>query len=224
MNNFRSAFFQLLSAEQQGRLIEIASLVHYSDKQLVHCRGDDKPGLSVIKSGSVNVGVGGADGTFVLTTILGPGECFGEFTLFTELPRTHDIYSAGSTSIYQIPAAPFMRVFSSDADYAKALLKTTLMRTHQMLELFDTFQRLPLMERTAKILLSMSLSSGDFHEVKCRQSDLAITLGTTRVSLGKVLQNLSHEGLIELGYGKILLPDRQHLQAWLEQRCDITPV
>ena len=218
------AFFASLSEQQKQRLIDIASLVHYTDGQLVHCRGDNKPGLSVVKNGSVNVGVSGFDGTFVLATILGPGECFGEFTLFTELPRTHDIFASGDTFIYQIPAKPFMRVFNSDAGLASALLKTTLMRNHQMLELFDTFQRLPMLERTAKMLLSMSYSSGNATELRCRQSDLAVTLGTTRVSLGKVLKALESEGVIKLGYGKIRFTSRDDLEQWIANRCDTTPL
>lgn len=100
MENPSTAFFPQLSERQQNKLVEVAALVHYTDKQMIHCRGDQKPGLSIVKSGTVQVGVSGADGTFVLTTILGPGECFGEFTLFTELPRTHDIFAAGDTYIY----------------------------------------------------------------------------------------------------------------------------
>ena len=214
----------MLTEPQQRKLVEVASLIHYVDGQLIHCRGDDKPGLSIVKSGAVNVGISGSDGTFVLTTILGPGECFGEFTLFTELPRTHDIFASGESHIYQIPANAFLRVFNSDTRYAMALLKTNLLRNHQMLELFDSFQRLPLLARTAKMLLSMAHSSGQEHGIRCRQSDLAVTLGTTRVSLGKALKTLEKEGVISLGYGKITFPSTTALEDWVRQRCDTTPL
>ena len=194
----------------------------YSDDQLIHTRGALKPGLSIVRQGAAHVGVNGIDGTFVMVAALGPGECFGEFTLFTELPRTHDISSIGESEIYQLSKTKFETLYQRHPSISHALLKTTLTRTHILLEMLDAIRRLPILERTAKTLLSMSYMLGGSNVLRSRQDGLAYTLGVTRVSLGKALKQLSQLGLIEVGYGKITIQSQAELMSWVELNCGTT--
>lgn len=200
-----------------------SNLIKYSDGQLIHSRGEDKPGLSIIKRGLASIGVYGADGTFIMAGLLGAGECFGEFTIFTDLPRTHDVSANGDVEIYQIEASRFTKLCDEEPKLLKAILKTTLIRTHILLELLDSMRRLPLLERTVKLLLSMSYTANGEVQIRTRQNDLAISLGVSRVSLGKVLKRLEKSSLIKLGYGLIELSDREQLEQWLEKRNE-TPL
>ena len=194
----------------------------YSGGQLIQMRGDLKPGLSIVRKGAAHVGVNGIDGTFVMVAALGPGECFGEITLFTELPRTHDISAIGDTEIYQLSKITFDRLYNREPAISRALLKTTLHRTHILLEMLDAIRRLPILERTAKILLSMSHSLGGSNVLQGRQDELAYTLGISRVSLGKALKQLNQLGLIAIGYGKIAIPSRPQLAIWVDRNCGTT--
>lgn len=214
-------FLHTLPEDIQSKLLSAASISKYADGGLIHSRGDDKPGLSIIKSGSVHAGIIGPDGSFVMTSILGPGHVFGEFTLFANLPRTHDISAAGPTEIYQIPAAKFMKLYETEPEISRALLSSALVRLHTLLEMLDAIRRLPIRERTAKILLSIAQLAGNTKSFKCRQSDLAFTLGISRVSTGKALKQLEHLGLLELGYGVIELPYPDRLTDWVEQHCNV---
>lgn len=214
-----SAFLDLLSQRVIDDLIVESVLMKYSDGQLIHMRGDLKPGLSIVRKGAAHVGVNGTDGTFVMVAALGPGECFGEFTLFTELPRTHDISSIGDTEVYQLSKPKFDRLYDREPSISRALLKTTLTRTHILLEMLDAIRRLPILERTAKILLSMSYVLGGSNELRGRQEELAFTLGITRVSLSKALKQLSRLGLVDVGYGKIAIPNHAALAQWVEVNC-----
>jgi len=214
------AFMGFLSKQQRISVIEAAHIAKYSDGQLIHSRGEIKPGLSIVKSGSANVGVYGADGKFVMVAVLGPGESFGEFTIFTGLPRTHDISAVGQTEIYQIPIKRFRSLYDHEPDISKALLKATLLRMHTLLETIDAMRRLPVIERMAKLLLSMQQNSENTHLIKCRQSELAFTLGISRVSTGKALKQLANLGMIQLGYGQIELSDPSELESWIDQQSN----
>ena len=218
-----SALLDLLPTVLKARLISLANEVKYVDGQLIHSRGANEAGISIIKSGAANIGVYGADGTFVMAGVLGAGEAFGEFTLFTDLPRTHDVSACGITEVYQISGARFLSLCDQEPTLLKALLKSTLVRTHILLELLDAMRRLPLLERSAKLILSMSYTAGTRDHIQIKQNDLALSLGVTRVSLGKALRQLRELGLIEIGYGKIGLPNRENLEQWLEARSD-TPL
>ena len=213
------AFLDLLPSTTADRLIADAVLMKYGDGQLIHTRGALKPGLSIVRSGAAQVGVNDIEGRFVMVSALGPGECFGEFTLFTQLPRTHDISSIGDSEVYQLSKTKFDRLYADEPSIAHALLKTTLTRTHILLEMLDAIRRLPILERTAKVILSMAYTLGGSNILKSRQEELAFALGITRVSLGKALRELSRLGLIEIGYGRIIIPNFEGLETWVERNC-----
>lgn len=212
-------FLELLPPAVVDQIVAASVLMKYSNGQLIHTRGSLKPGLSIVHEGGAHVGVNGIDGTFVMVAALGPGECFGEFTLFTQLPRTHDISSIGESQIYQLSQPKFELLYQREPSISKALLSTTLMRTHFLLEMLDAIRRLPILERTAKVLLSMSHTLGGSNVLRGRQDELAYTLGVTRVSLGKSLKELNRLGLIEIGYAKIAIPDSDRLSDWVELNC-----
>ena len=202
----------------------LASVMTYDDGQLVQQRGDAKPGLSIVKSGEVVAGNVGADGSLIMTSVIEADDCFGEFTLFAGLPRTHDIYSHGVSEIYQIPKAPFMKLFSIRPALAEALLTLALHRNHALLEYTDNLRRQPLLVRTAQILSTNIRSNSELAEIHCKQDQLAFSLGVTRVSVGKALATLQSDGLIELGYGKIIVPSKTSLRRWLRERTLLAPL
>lgn len=215
-------FLHLLPREIVAKLTQAGTVMHYHDQQLIHSRGEYKPGLSIVLSGTVYAAVGDPDGRLLIAGMLGNGHCFGEFTLFAQLPRTHDISAVGATDILQIPAGAFMTLFDAEPKIAQALMKSTLLRMHLLLEILDAMRRLPLIPRTAKILLTMLYSSGMADYLPCKQSELADTVGVTRISLGKALQALQEKRLIKLGYGKIHFPDITKFEDWVEQACQGT--
>ena len=215
-----TAFLDRLPKPLATKLIEAATLIRYDDGQMIHSRGDTKLGISIVKSGLAYVGAYGQNGSFVLTSILGPGQIFGEFTLFADLPRTHDVTAAGKTEIHQISAARFSKLYNSEPDISRALLSSSLIRTHFLLEMMDAMRRLPLNERTAKIILIMMQAAGDEKIYECRQSDIAFALGISRMSISKALQYLSGLGLLELGYRQIRVPNPERLANWIKAQAE----
>ena len=214
----------LLPAEVMARLTHAGKLVRYRDGETVHRRGDNKPGLSIVKAGGARTGIAGLDGSFLTSSTLGPGHCFGEFTLFAGLPRTHDITAEGDTEILQIPGARFFAVFDDEPRLARALLTVATLRNHHALELIDDLRRLPLEVRVAKLLYALAPVAEGRYTVKRQQEELAFAYGVTRVSIGKVLKRLAAEELIATGYGCIEVTDTARLRTWLDERMLIAPV
>jgi len=215
--NLSTNLFNTLGPKLNHKLTQSARVVKYNQDELIHHRGVIKPGLSIVKSGAVRVGINGLDGTFIQAAILGVGECFGEFTLFTDLPRTHDISAIEATEVYQISKTRFNSLSKNEPDIIQALLSISLLRNHLLLENLDAMRRLPILERTAITLLLMQKTVGGRTSVPCKQVDLAYNLGVSRVSIGKALRALSQQGLIKLGYGEIHYPDITKLQAWVDK-------
>jgi CRP/FNR family transcriptional regulator, cyclic AMP receptor protein len=214
----------LLPERLRKRLSAAANRVRYKDGELIHGRGDANPGLSIVCEGAVQFGNPGADGSYVTTSIMGPGHYFGEATLFAALPRTHDAVAVGAAVVEQIEKKKFDRIFDEEPELARLLLIATTQRLYSMLEFMDDLRRLPLSVRAAKLIAIMARSSKDPKSVKCNQSDLAFTLGVSRVSIGKTLARLQKEGLIKCGYGQIGIPDKVALSAWIAERAELVPL
>ena len=208
----------LLPKEIVARLTAAGTRMNYADGRLIHGRGDDKPGFSIVVEGAVRFVRRLADGGALTNSVLGPGHSFGEATIFAGWGRAYDAIAVGDTAVDQIPKAAFERLLGEEPVLANAMLVSTTRRLYAVLAFLDDLRSLPLETRAAKLIFGMAASAKAPERVECRQSDLAFTLGVSRVSIGKALSSLKDTGLIELGYGEIRIPDRAALGAWIVRR------
>lgn len=218
----------LLPVSVMEKIRRSGNVTTYSDRQLIQQRGDSKMAFSIVESGQVLAGNIGTDGAFLTTTLFNPGEFYGEFTLLAGLPRSQSLWAIGETVINHVNGAAFHDLFDNEPDFPRALLITSLRRIHHLVEFLDAQRRWPMPVRIAHILLiSVPDKAATLRqEISCRQEDIAFILGVSRVAIGKALKRLESDGLIERGYGSIVLPDTSRLSAWLEnhrQLVAITP-
>jgi CRP/FNR family cyclic AMP-dependent transcriptional regulator len=216
------ALGDLLTPRLAGLLRARGTPVRYPDGALIHARGDIRPGLSMVRSGAVRIGNPGADGSYVVITVMGPGQCFGEFSLFADLPRTHDAVAIGATVIDQISRTAFDAILADEPELSRIMLTAITGRLHAAVEMLDDMRRLPLPVRMAKLIWQMARSARRADRVRCTQTELAFALGVSRVSSGKALGRLQKLGLIEPGYGRIEIPDLDRLEAWITARAKLS--
>lgn len=214
----------LLPERLRDRLSAAGALMHFSEGTTIHSRGEVRPGLSIVERGAVRFSIPGFDGSYVTTSVLGEGHFFGEATLFSKLPRTHDAIAVGATTINQISKARFDKIFDEEPTLARIMLEATTTRLYSVLEFMDDLRRHPLNVRIAKIILSMAQSSKVENVIEISQSDFAFTLGVSRVSIGKALAGLQSDGLITLGYGKIRIANYGQLNNWITDHSVLAPL
>jgi CRP/FNR family transcriptional regulator, cyclic AMP receptor protein len=200
-----------------GRCIE------YQDNETIHARGDLLPGLSVVYSGQVRVGNYGIDGCYQLTTILERGETFGEFTLFANLPRTHNAEAMGKSQVIQMSVSQYNGFISEYPEVEKMLLSSLANKLHQALENLDDVLRLPTHIRLAKVLFKLSKQQ-QTQELKIKQNQCAQLLGVTVLSAHKALKKLQKAQLIRTAYGGIHIDSIYGLREWLLKQSSIFPV
>ena len=196
----------------------------YSDGRYIQQRGEVKTSFSIVEQGQVLAGNVGADGAFLTTVLLHPGEHFGEFTLFAGLPRTQGLWARGEVEILEVEGPAFLDLFDREPELSRALYTIALRRIHLMVEFLDGMRRWPLEVRLAQILLT---SAGSEHalatrEIRVRHEDLATMLGVSRVAVGKALKKLQAEGLLETGYGRIHLRGVAALAEWVDARRQVS--
>lgn len=209
-------FLDFLSRDQIALLQTAGHRRSLTDGQFIHSRGDREPGISIIEKGAARAGIYAPDGGFILTSFLGAGHSFGEFTVFTELPLSHDISAVGSTTLINIPAPRFLELCDDEPAYLSALLRATLLRSHVLIEMLHAVRLLPLVPRVAKYLLIMAPFKSTKARLRFRQTDFAATLGLSRASMNRALSELESFGLISRQYGSLEIPSVPALSAWLE--------
>lgn len=208
-----TSLINLLSNDLISELKKAGQERHFTAGQTIHSQGDRLPGLSIITTGQVRFGIFGVNGDYIQTGILGQGHCFGEATLFTEKPRPYDAEAIGDTTILKVNKPDIDKLVAHHPSFAQALLVTLTGRLYEALEFADDLRTLSLEARIAKQLLTFHRSGGlNNHIIPVRQSDLANSLGISRVSAGKALSNLQQQGLIKLGYGEIQITDALQLE------------
>lgn len=199
-------------------------LVRYRNGATIQDRGQRKPGLSIVTEGAVRMGVTDAEGQRSTYVVMQPGDCFGEMTLFLDIPRTLDAVAVGDTAIREVSRDRFTRLLDAQPALRDHLLKSLARQLSLALEMLDDERRLPATARLAKTLLALAIPDGEGHVVRASQSDLAETIATSRVTAGKALAELAALGLVETAYRAVRIVDRRALQNWTADRSRLVPL
>jgi CRP-like cAMP-binding protein len=199
-------------------LFDAAISVSYTDGQLIQARGDTDPSLSIINSGAVRLGQIGVDGSYAAIAVMGPGQFFGEFTIFGGLPREFDAFAVGSTVIGHINQTRFDRLLDKHRGIRSFFLSFLAQRLHAALSFVDDLRHLPMVARVAKVLNMMHQAEPSSRAIKVTQEEIAEVLGVTRVSVNKALAELEEEGLISRAYGQINVASTEGIERWVRDR------
>lgn len=215
---------KLLPKGLYDALYQASKRVCYKDGQMIHGRGDATRALLMVEAGRVIAGNTGVDGSFIAAYRFEPGDVVGEFTLFAGLPRTHDFFAQGPTVIRYIDKPSFDRVFADEPSVALYFLQAITLRLHFTMEAFDDAMRLPVLVRAAKLLRNLSDRAGGACVVIIKQSELADTLGVSRVAIGAALKTLGAQGLIHQKRGQIEILDRAKFDHWITDKSVVPEI
>lgn len=192
-----------LDAAAQARLLAGATPRSYASGQLIQQHGDDAGGCWLVEQGRVKLGQHTAGGSFVVLTILGPGESYGELSLLRRAPRTVDAVALGAARLHWIEAAHFERVLSEDP----AILRELTARLGDVLDYalgrLVSERSLTAEQRLAGLLADLAEGEAAPCRLPLTQHDLAELVGVSRVTVGTILSRLADRGAITRRYGAI---------------------
>lgn len=207
--------YQALPEHIQQKVDQLGGVVSYAPEQLIQSRGDKTRGFSIIKAGAVRFGKLDAEGRFIAAAVFEPGQCYGEFTLFADLPRTHDGFAVGATRIQHISKAAFDELLAAEPALSAVLLSSLTKQLHNTLEWIDDMRRYPLKVYLGKRLLQLAQDAQG--TIQITQTNLAEMLGVSRVAVGKVLGDYEQRGFIKRHYGYLELVAPDALRRWLRR-------
>ncbi|WP_426563945.1 Crp/Fnr family transcriptional regulator [Angustibacter sp. McL0619] len=180
--------------------------------------GDQGDQLYVIVEGKIKLGRTSNDGRENLLAILGPGEMFGELSLFDPGPRTATATSVGDSRLIGLGKLAFEPWLMEHPEVAQTLLQALARRLRRTNETLADLVFTDVPGRVAKALLDLSTRFGRpaddgilvAHELT--QEELAQLVGASRETVNKALADFATRGWLRLEARAVVLLDVERLR------------
>lgn len=213
----RSPLFAALDEQASAELLSSMTPLRMDRGDVLFHEGDPGDRLYVITEGKVKLGRTSYDGRENLLAILGPGEMFGELSLFDPGPRTATATAVAETQLVGLGTESLhgYLVARPQASYTLlAALARRLRRTNESLADL-VFTDVP--GRVAKALLELSqrfgrpVDEGIMVAHDLTQEELAQLVGASRETVNKALADFATRGWIKLEARAVLLMNTERL-------------
>jgi len=179
----------------------------------------ESPGhvLYLVVSGQVRLFIISDAGQEISTSILGPGEVFGELAALDGRPRATGAIALESTAALTLQREDLFRVLQSCPRLARNLMELLTTRLRYATRSIEDLAFLDVNSRVASRLLDLAVGCGMQRggievELCLTQSELATWVAASRESVNKVLATFRTKGLIAVDGPRITILDRRRLE------------
>jgi CRP-like cAMP-binding protein len=203
---------------------EAASALRASMAETALERGDSlfregEPGdrLYVVTEGKIKLGRTSTDGRENLVAVLGPGEMFGELSLFDPGPRTATATALTEARLLGLGHDDLKPWLSGRPEVAAALLRAIARRLRRTNDTLADLVFSDVPGRVAKALLDLSKRFGvqadeGIHVAHdLTQEELAQLVGASRETVNKALADFASRGWLRLEARAVVLLDVERL-------------
>ncbi len=213
----KAPIFLGLDSAAADALRSSMSLVKFRKGQSLFKEGDDGDNLYVVSNGKVKLGTKSPDGRENLLMILGPGDMFGELSLFDSGPRTATATAVTDSKLLtlgQDKVIPWVREHPEVSLQLLARLASRLRRTNEVVGDL-VFSDVP--GRVAKALIDLGVKFGEkrpeglFVNHDLTQEELAQLVGASRETVNKALADFAQRGWLRLEARSVMILDYERL-------------
>jgi len=179
--------------------------------------GDPGDRLYVVTSGKIKLGRTAADGRENLLAILGPGEMFGELSLFDPGPRTATATAVTDTTVLGLGHDELEPWLTGRPEVAAQLLGALAQRLRRTNEAMADLVFSDVPGRVAKALLDLARRFGVQSEDGLHvthdltQEELAQLVGASRETVNKALADFASRGFLRLEARAVVILDIERL-------------
>lgn len=213
----KAPIFQGLDEAAANTLRASMSPVKLRKGQSLFKEGDDGDILYIVTSGKIKLGTKSQDGRENLLMILGPGEMFGDLSLFDAGPRTATATAVTESKLLllgQEKVIPWIKEHPEVSLHLLARLASRLRRTNEVVGDL-VFSDVP--GRVAKALIDLGLKFGVKKDEgflvnhDLTQEELAQLVGASRETVNKALADFAQRGWLRLEARAVMILDYDRL-------------
>jgi CRP/FNR family transcriptional regulator, cyclic AMP receptor protein len=210
--------FEALSEEDASALRAGIVQVHLDRGERLFSEGDDGDKLYIILEGKIKLTKAAPDGRENLLSVHGPGEMFGELSLFDPIPRTSSATAVTSARLAGLAHDDLRTWLSSRPEVAMHLLQALAQRLRRINDVKADLVFTDVPGRVAKALLDLAdrfgVQTPEGVQVNhdLTQEELAQLVGASRETVNKALADFTARGWIQLAAKSVLVTDTDRLR------------
>ena len=184
---------------------------------VVFHEGDPGDRLFVVVAGKVKISRASSDGRENLLAVLGPGEMFGELSLFDPGARTATASTITDSTLASLDHDDLRPVLLERPGVAVELLRALAQRLRRTNEAMADLVFSDVPGRVAKALLDLSDKFGETADDGLRvqhdltQEELAQFVGASRETVNKALSEFANRGWLRLEGRSVVLLEKDRL-------------
>ncbi|MDD5938778.1 MAG: Crp/Fnr family transcriptional regulator [Clostridiales bacterium] len=185
----------------------------YSPGQFIYLQGTDAKYFYYLAEGTARSFISSSEGSERLLTVHHTGDLMGEASFFDQCPRVSSAVAVTVCKVVSVDRAQLDQVFQNHPELAFPMLRY-LSRTVRLLSgHVDDISFRPADRRVARALLDQAGPDG---MIRCTQEELGSAVGTSRVTVSRVLSQFAARGWLERGYRNLRLLNRNALEEYAD--------
>ena len=214
--------FNGLPEDQMAAIRKIAVDKKFPRGQSIFSEGDESSGFFVIAEGRVKVYKVSIDGKEQILHIFGPGQSFGEVSVFTGQKFPAYAEAITQARVLFFPRRAFVDLIAGNPSLALNLLAVMSVKLHQFTVQIENLSLKEVPARLASYLVYLADEQENVDTVTLNISKglLASILGTIPETLSRIFAKLSTQDLIRVDGRQIRLLNRERLEKLAEYGRD----
>ena len=181
----------------------------YTAGQLIYLQGTQPDCFYYLQQGEVRSFLSLDSGEERVLTVHRSGDLMGEASFFDSCPRVSSAMAVEESLVYSVNQRQLDGIFLRHPELAQPMLQY-LARTVRILSHHVGNASLPAQQRVARYLLDQPKDGqGLLH---CTHEEIGQAVGVSRVTVSRILGQLSQKGILKTRYGSLSLSDSERLQ------------
>jgi CRP/FNR family cyclic AMP-dependent transcriptional regulator len=210
--------FDALSEEDSRALRADVLVVKLDRGERLFAEGAEGDKLYIILSGKIKLTRAAPDGRENLQSVHGPGEMFGELSLFDPVPRTATATAVTDAELAGLGHDDLRKWLSTRPEVAMHLLQALAQRLRRANDVTADLVFTDVPGRVAKNLLDLAERFGNqesdglhvHHDLT--QEELAQLVGASRETVNKALADFAARGWLQISARSVLILDAERLR------------
>ena len=209
----KAPLFSALDDEAAHELRQSMVALKLNKGQVLFKEGQDGDRLYVVVHGKIKLGTTSADGRENLLSILGPGEMFGELSLFDPEPRTSTATAVTDAKLVSLAHEAVIGLVTTNPQTSLELLRRLAQRLRKSNEILADLVFADVPGRVAKAIMDLGERFGVMKEDGLHvnhdltQEELAQLVGASRETVNKALADFAARGWVKLEPRAVLVTD-----------------
>ena len=214
----RAPLFEGLDEDSARALRRQMPDVKLSRGEHLFMEGQEGDRLYIVLDGKLKLTRAAADGRENLLSVLGPGEMFGELSLFDPRPRTSSASAVTEVVLAVLPHDALLPLLRKRPEISLHMMRALVQRLRRANDVTADLVFTDVPGRVAKALLDLADRFGQQTEEGLQvhhdltQEELAQLVGASRETVNKALADFAARGWLHISARSVLIVDSERLR------------